>query len=61
MLPCIVPPEDAEVAGLPTRILVVDDTDPVREMTARILQDAGYELVEAIDGSAALELLEVTR
>jgi CheY-like chemotaxis protein len=58
-LRCMVLPHGAE-AGEPTRILVVDDTDPVREVTARILQDGGYEPVEAIDGPAALVLLEAT-
>ncbi len=52
--------EDAAPSGQPLRILVVDDTDRVREVTVRELHEAGYEAVGAIDGPAALALLEAT-
>jgi hypothetical protein len=43
-------PEDAAPSGQPLRILVVDDTDAVREMTVRELQEGGYDAIGAIDG-----------
>ncbi len=39
-------------------VLVVDDDDGVREVTASTLRDAGYTVHEAGSGGAALELLE---
>jgi CheY-like chemotaxis protein len=39
-------------------VLVVDDDDGVREVTASTLRDAGYMVHEAGSGGAALELLE---
>ncbi|HET8995761.1 MAG TPA: response regulator, partial [Acetobacteraceae bacterium] len=39
-------------------ILLVDDDDAVREITAAILEDLGYEVREASSGDAALEALE---
>ncbi|HWB51213.1 MAG TPA: response regulator [Stellaceae bacterium] len=38
-------------------ILLVDDDQGVREVTAAMLRDLGYEVHEAADGRAALELL----
>ena len=39
-----------------TRILVVEDDPDLRELLADILLDAGYDVVEAADGSSALEM-----
>ena len=44
-------------AARPTRILVVDDHDEVREIVAAHLDTLGYEAVEASGGHAALALL----
>jgi CheY-like chemotaxis protein len=41
----------------PATILLVDDDPAVREVTAAMLEDLGYEVVEADDGAAALDLL----
>lgn len=38
------------------RILVADDEDLVLDLTRRILERAGYEVVTATDGAAALDL-----
>jgi PAS domain S-box-containing protein len=39
-------------------VLVVDDESAVRCMAARVLTEAGYQVVEAEDGAAAVELLD---
>ncbi len=39
-------------------ILVVDDEEPVRTSVVEILRSAGYSVLEAEDGQAALDLLE---
>ncbi|MFN3932685.1 MAG: response regulator [Brevundimonas sp.] len=39
-------------------VLVVDDDDAVREVTAGLLADLGYNVVEAGSGGAALDLFE---
>ena len=38
-------------------VLVVDDEEQVRRMTARILYDAGFHVLEAHDGEEAMTLL----
>lgn len=43
-----------------TRILVVEDEDLIREMLVLSLVEEGYEVVTAIDGRAALKLLQET-
>jgi PAS domain S-box-containing protein len=40
-----------------TLIMLVDDDGAVREITAKILRDLGYDVVEAGSGGAALDLL----
>ena len=39
-------------------ILVVDDADIIRLIATRTLKGAGYEVIEAVDGKAALALLD---
>jgi signal transduction histidine kinase len=39
-------------------VLVVDDDDAVREVTAGLLVDLGYNVIEAGSGGAALDLIE---
>jgi signal transduction histidine kinase/ActR/RegA family two-component response regulator len=44
--------------GLFPRILLVDDESTIREVLAEILEDAGYQVVVAADGTEALALLD---
>jgi CheY-like chemotaxis protein len=39
-------------------ILLVDDNADVREVTALLLRDSGYNVIEAANGSAALAALD---
>jgi len=41
-------------------VLVVDDERPVRELAARMLHEAGYETIEAVDGQDAWRRLRQT-
>jgi len=43
------------------KILVVEDEPSIREFEITYLHDAGYETVEAEDGSAAVELFEASQ
>ena len=38
----------------PLRVLVVDDEEPVRKFVDRVLKDAGYETMTAVDGTDAM-------
>jgi signal transduction histidine kinase/CheY-like chemotaxis protein len=56
------PAADAQGEAAPAprdlHVLLVDDDSAVREVTAGILQDLGYGVVEAGSGGAALDLLD---
>jgi CheY-like chemotaxis protein len=59
--PSIAPPSPRPAAHTSSdrRVILVDDDDDVRETTARILRDAGFEVVEAsnaYEGLAAMAL-----
>jgi chemotaxis protein histidine kinase CheA len=41
-----------------TRILVVDDSEIIRDLVAHVLRGAGFEVHTAIDGSAALMVMQ---
>ncbi len=41
----------------PATILLVDDDPAVRDVTAAMLEDIGYGVIEADDGASALDLL----
>jgi signal transduction histidine kinase/CheY-like chemotaxis protein len=51
-------PPVAEVEAGRHKVLLVDDDSAVREVTAGILQDLGYRVVEAGSGGAALDVLD---
>jgi CheY-like chemotaxis protein len=42
---------------MPVTILVVDDNENATRMTARMLSGLGYEVMTALDGPSALELV----
>jgi CheY-like chemotaxis protein len=44
--------------GASGRVLVCDDTEQIRRLLRVNLELDGYELVEAVDGPAALEILQ---
>jgi signal transduction histidine kinase len=51
-------PPAAEHAPKDLKVLLVDDDSAVREVTAGLLQDLGYRVVEAGSGGAALDMLD---
>lgn len=50
--------ESGEANGRGETILVAEDEEQVRNLTAQVLREAGYQVVTAGDGREALELLE---
>ncbi|MBW2107147.1 MAG: response regulator [Deltaproteobacteria bacterium] len=42
-------------------IMVVDDSDIIREMATFVLEKSGFKVVAAVDGQEAFEKLEKTR
>jgi CheY-like chemotaxis protein len=42
----------------PIKLLLVDDNDDVREITALLLRDGGYEVIQASSGTDALAALD---
>ena len=53
-----VAPDTTETPARPARVLLVDDTLTTRTLERSILENAGYEVVVAVDGRHALDLLE---
>ena len=43
------------------RVLVVDDSETMRDMVSYTLDSAGFEVIDAFDGIDALEKLSATR
>jgi DNA-binding response OmpR family regulator len=44
----------AKMAAMAARILVIEDDDDVRGMLRALLEDEGYDVLEAVDGDAGL-------
>jgi len=49
---------DEDTGRKDIRVLVVDDDSAVREVTAGLLHDLGYDVIEAGSGGAALDMLD---
>ena len=47
------------VNATPSRVLIVDDEENVRELLRRILEPEGYEVIEAADAEEALKRIEL--
>ncbi len=43
------------------RILIIDDEDELRSMLRRMLEQAGYEVTEAVNGAEGIKLYERDR
>jgi nitrogen-specific signal transduction histidine kinase len=48
----------SNAGGEPTRVLLVEDEEPVRTLTKLILERAGYDVVAAATGEEGLQLFE---
>ena len=57
-LPSVAEPQVSGGAIAGEVVLIVEDEEAVRTMTARLLQSEGYEVLEAADGREALEIVE---
>lgn len=49
-----------EVVPSGKRILLADDDDAVAELFARILRSAGYDVIRAVDGNSAQQIIQET-
>jgi len=52
-----IPPENAE-GGIGETVLVVDDEPSIRMLIKEVLEEIGYQTIEATDGPAALAILQ---
>jgi len=50
-------PSFAVEAKLPKKVLIVDDSGTIRQQVCAVLSGAGFDVIEAGDGVAALEML----
>lgn len=51
-------PVQAEDTPMTKRILTIDDSKTIRDMLMLILADAGFEVLQAVDGQDGLDVLE---
>ena len=58
--PLLLPVDKAVPSGGSETILVVEDDAPLRELAVRILQDAGYQVIEAKDAESALDIVRAS-
>jgi PAS domain S-box-containing protein len=55
--PAVKADKEIEPPSHKASVLIVDDEDPLRQAVGKMLRKAGFEVLEAGDGSAAIELL----
>jgi DNA-binding response OmpR family regulator len=48
-------------AGIPLKVLVVDDDEPLCKLSARSIQEKGFDTLTAFDGESALEIFKEHR
>jgi two-component system cell cycle sensor histidine kinase/response regulator CckA len=53
--------EETEFPGGSETILVVEDDEPLRDLTVRMLKDAGYRVIEAGNADAAIGILKTSK
>jgi PAS domain S-box-containing protein len=53
--------EEAEFPGGSETILVVEDDEPLRELAVQMLQDAGYQVIEATNAECALDIMKASK
>jgi PAS domain S-box-containing protein len=53
--------EEAELPGGSETILVVEDDEPLRELAVQMLQDAGYQVIEATNAEYALDIMKASK
>jgi PAS domain S-box-containing protein len=51
---------EVEFPGGSETILVVEDDEPLRELAVRMLQDAGYRVIEARNAEAAMDIIKAS-
>jgi two-component system chemotaxis response regulator CheY len=52
------PPEQAERQDMTKRILTIDDSKTIRDMLMLTLADAGFDVLQAVDGKDGLDVLD---
>jgi two-component system, chemotaxis family, chemotaxis protein CheY len=52
------PPEQAEQRDMGKRILTIDDSKTIRDMLMLTLADAGFDVLQAVDGQDGLNVLD---
>jgi PAS domain S-box-containing protein len=52
---------EAEFPGGSETILVVEDDEPLRDLVVRMLQDAGYQVIEAKNAETALDIVKASK
>jgi two-component system chemotaxis response regulator CheY len=52
------PPEQAEQQDMAKRILTIDDSKTIRDMLMLTLADAGFDVLQAVDGQDGLDVLD---
>jgi CheY-like chemotaxis protein len=50
--------DEAHSAGHGETVLVIDDEDVVRLLVAEVLKDAGYRVLEAVDGPSGMKIVQ---
>jgi two-component system chemotaxis response regulator CheY len=55
--PAAAPPESAPERSGPKRIMTIDDSKTMRDMLMFTLADAGYEVLQGVDGQNGLDVL----